>query len=129
MKRTTQDSAVAVANGVADEAQKSKRNGHSPVSASGDSGDMGVILASLQTMREGDFSVRLPGSWTGLSGKIADTFNAIVAAISNFAVLTSLAIFWLAVRTTCWGVSTTATEPQAASTNMVPKTVTVRFTT
>jgi hypothetical protein len=31
-------------------------------------------------MRDGDFSVRLPGSWTGLSGKVADTFNEIIAA-------------------------------------------------
>jgi HAMP domain-containing protein/CheY-like chemotaxis protein/signal transduction histidine kinase len=42
--------------------------------------EMGAILAGLQTMRDGDFSVRLPGTWTGLSGKIADTFNDIVAA-------------------------------------------------
>ena len=34
----------------------------------------------LQAMRDGDFSVRLPGDWTGLEGKIADTFNEIVAA-------------------------------------------------
>jgi HAMP domain-containing protein/CheY-like chemotaxis protein/signal transduction histidine kinase len=44
-----------------------------------------VILASLQTMRDGDFSVRLPGSWTGLEGKIADTFNSIVAANQQMA--------------------------------------------
>ena len=41
--------------------------------------DLSLILASLQTMRDGDFSVRLPGSWTGITGKIADTFNEIVA--------------------------------------------------
>ena len=40
----------------------------------------GVILASMQTMRDGDFSVRLPGDWTGLAGKIADTFNDIVGS-------------------------------------------------
>src|SRR5947209_6589538 len=42
--------------------------------------DLAVILAGLQTMRDGDFSVRLPVSWVGLEGKIADTFNDIVAA-------------------------------------------------
>ncbi|MBV8632147.1 MAG: HAMP domain-containing protein, partial [Silvibacterium sp.] len=42
--------------------------------------ELGVILARLQRMHEGDFSVRLPGSWVGLPGKIADTFNDIVAA-------------------------------------------------
>ena len=47
--------------------------------------EMGVILASLLTMRDGDFSVRLPGTWTGLPGKIADTFNEIVAANQQMA--------------------------------------------
>ena len=42
--------------------------------------DMAVILTSLQTMRDGDFTVRLPGTWVGLAGKIADTFNDIAAA-------------------------------------------------
>jgi HAMP domain-containing protein/CheY-like chemotaxis protein/signal transduction histidine kinase len=46
---------------------------------------LGVILAGLLTMRDGDFSVRLPGTWTGLSGKIADTFNEIVAANQQMA--------------------------------------------
>jgi HAMP domain-containing protein/CheY-like chemotaxis protein/signal transduction histidine kinase len=36
-------------------------------------------------MRDGDFSVRLPGDWTGLEGKIADTFNEIVAANQKMA--------------------------------------------
>src|SRR3984885_13912095 len=44
------------------------------------SDDLALILASLQTMRDGDFSVRLPVAWVGLQGKIADTFNDIVAA-------------------------------------------------
>ena len=42
--------------------------------------DLRVLLAGLQAMRDGDFSIRLPGDWTGLEGKIADTFNEIVAA-------------------------------------------------
>jgi len=46
---------------------------------------LGLVLESLQTMRDGDFSVRLPGSWTGLEGKIADTFNEIVAANQQMA--------------------------------------------
>ena len=41
--------------------------------------ELAAILASLQTMRDGDLSVRLPGTWTGLAGKIADTFNDIVS--------------------------------------------------
>src|ERR1700722_8432027 len=47
--------------------------------------DLSVVLAALQTMRDGDFSVRLPGSWTGLAGKIADTFNDIVGANQQMA--------------------------------------------
>jgi HAMP domain-containing protein/CheY-like chemotaxis protein/signal transduction histidine kinase len=47
--------------------------------------DVGVILAALQTMRDGDFSVRLPGVWTGLAGKLADTFNEIVTANQQIA--------------------------------------------
>src|SRR5271155_3790204 len=46
---------------------------------------LSVILAGLQTMRDGDFSVRLPGDWTGLAGKIADTFNDIVTANQQMA--------------------------------------------
>ena len=48
--------------------------------------DLALILASLQTMRNGDFSVRLPVAWTGLKGKIADTFNDIVSANERMAV-------------------------------------------
>jgi HAMP domain-containing protein/CheY-like chemotaxis protein/nitrogen-specific signal transduction histidine kinase len=93
MKRSTQDSATAVVNGASEPERKStsdaergsKRNGDSSHVAEFTSGDLGAILASLQTMREGDFSVRLPGSWTGLAGKIADTFNSIVAANQQMA--------------------------------------------
>ena len=38
------------------------------------------LLAALEAVRNGDFSARLPGDRTGLAGKIADTFNDIVAA-------------------------------------------------
>jgi CheY-like chemotaxis protein/signal transduction histidine kinase/HAMP domain-containing protein len=44
-----------------------------------------VILQSLQTMKDGDFSVRLPVAWTGLAGKIADNFNEIVTANEQMA--------------------------------------------
>ena len=46
---------------------------------------LAAILESLQTMKNGDFSVRLPVSWTGLAGKIADNFNEIVAANEQMA--------------------------------------------
>jgi HAMP domain-containing protein/CheY-like chemotaxis protein len=44
-----------------------------------------TILQSLQTMKNGDFSVRLPVAWTGLPGKIADNFNEIVMANEQMA--------------------------------------------
>ncbi|HEX5766087.1 MAG TPA: HAMP domain-containing protein, partial [Woeseiaceae bacterium] len=47
--------------------------------------DPAVLLAALQSMRNGDFSVRLPGDWTGLAGKIADTFNDVVTANDHMA--------------------------------------------
>jgi HAMP domain-containing protein/CheY-like chemotaxis protein len=47
--------------------------------------ELSAILASLQRMQQGDFSARLPGSWTGLTGKIADTFNDIIGANENMA--------------------------------------------
>jgi HAMP domain-containing protein/CheY-like chemotaxis protein/signal transduction histidine kinase len=47
--------------------------------------DLRILLYSLQAMRDGDFSARLPGDWTGLEGKIADTFNEIVIANQKMA--------------------------------------------
>ncbi len=47
--------------------------------------DLGTILTALQAMRDGDFSARLPGQWTGLEGKIADTFNEIATANQRMA--------------------------------------------
>ncbi|HSS95946.1 MAG TPA: hypothetical protein VLK33_02890, partial [Terriglobales bacterium] len=68
---------------------KSSSNGHNPSDNGHQNGSNGngngavdelsQVLASLQSMRDGNFSVRLPGNWTGLSGKIADTFNEIAA--------------------------------------------------
>jgi HAMP domain-containing protein/CheY-like chemotaxis protein/signal transduction histidine kinase len=85
MKRNAQTSAVPNANGQS--SSSSKRNGSSSATALMESNepDLSAILAGLQTMRDGDFSVRLPGSWTGLGGKIADTFNEIVSANQQMA--------------------------------------------
>src|ERR1041385_727989 len=40
--------------------------------------DASELLSALKAVRKGDFSVRLPENWTGLSGKVADTFNEVV---------------------------------------------------
>ena len=51
----------------------------------GDSLALHELLHALQAMRIGNFSVRLPTDRTGLEGKIADTFNDIVAANERMA--------------------------------------------
>jgi len=83
MKRNDRNAATATVDSAAKASEKN--NGHSNGTAEAASADFTAILASLQTMRDGDFSVRLPGSWTGLAGKIADTFNEIVAANQQMA--------------------------------------------
>ncbi|HEY6451028.1 MAG TPA: HAMP domain-containing protein, partial [Steroidobacteraceae bacterium] len=47
--------------------------------------DMRIMLRALQAVRDGDFSVRLPGDQVGLAGKIADTFNEIVLSNEQMA--------------------------------------------
>src|SRR5213595_818250 len=42
--------------------------------------DNGQLLAALMAFKRGDFSARLPEDWTGVPGKIADTFNAVIEA-------------------------------------------------
>src|SRR5215468_7198317 len=51
----------------------------------GGSAELHELLSALQAMRVGDFSVRMPGDHVGLMGKIADTFNEIVAANERMA--------------------------------------------
>ena len=36
------------------------------------------LLSALKSLKKGDFNVRLPEDWTGVEGKIADTFNEVV---------------------------------------------------
>ena len=60
-------------------------NGSAGTSRRGASPELSVILTTLVSMRDGDFSVRLPDSWTGMAGKLADTFNEIVAANQQMA--------------------------------------------
>jgi HAMP domain-containing protein/CheY-like chemotaxis protein/signal transduction histidine kinase len=83
MKRT--DPSKTATTTLPDPRPNAKSNGRSAVETEPVSADLSVILASLQTMRDGDFSVRLPGNWTGLAGKIADTFNDIVTANQQMA--------------------------------------------
>jgi HAMP domain-containing protein/CheY-like chemotaxis protein len=49
-----------------------------PPAMSADSPELREILQVLLSVRDGDFTVRLPSHWTGLVGKIADTVNDVV---------------------------------------------------
>src|SRR6266513_1208453 len=63
MKRTTSAHVARPKNG-------SRLNGNEP--------DAKQLLAALGAFQRGDFSARLPGDWTGIAGKIADTFNEVI---------------------------------------------------
>jgi HAMP domain-containing protein/CheY-like chemotaxis protein/signal transduction histidine kinase len=69
-------------------ARKRKPNGHpagaASVAVTADL-DHQDLLDALNAMQSGDFSVRLPGSLTGVAGKICDAFNSIVAANERMA--------------------------------------------
>ena len=54
-------------------------------SAPGSPLELQNLLQALRAMRAGDFSVRMTGEEDGLLGKIADTFNDIVAANQRMA--------------------------------------------
>src|SRR5438874_61817 len=45
----------------------------------GNAVDAKQLLVALKAFKRGDFSARLPEDWTGVAGKIADTFNDIIA--------------------------------------------------
>jgi HAMP domain-containing protein/CheY-like chemotaxis protein/signal transduction histidine kinase len=79
MKKNSADSADTTAATVTPTKPAGNQNGKLAT------GELGLILERLQTVRDGDFSVRLPGNWTGLAGKIADTFNEIVTANEQIA--------------------------------------------
>src|ERR1700722_4661463 len=76
---------VAAGNTPTDGAGNAETNGQRDVRVDVSYADLRIIPPSLQVMRGGDFSVRLPGNWTGLAGKIADTFNEIVTANQQMA--------------------------------------------
>ena len=79
-----------------DAAAASTNNGSAPAAASIDptqlpdlngseAGELRELLHALQAMRVGDFSVRMAGDQVGIMGKVADTFNEIVAANQRMA--------------------------------------------
>jgi HAMP domain-containing protein/CheY-like chemotaxis protein len=72
-------------NGHAKTNGHSKTNGHGNGVATISEDDLHELLHAMQAMRLGDFSVRMPDDHTGLIGKVADTFNEIVAANERMA--------------------------------------------
>ena len=96
MQPTDAATVLAEAGGFADGSPSAMSGDNGPAEALGgpkpghgyaeDAGfDLHELLHALQAMRVGDFSVRLPGGHTGIAGKIADTFNEIVAANQRMA--------------------------------------------
>src|SRR5213592_780092 len=65
MKKTTSVSIAHPANG-------SRFNGDNQV-------ELRQFLNALTAFKRGNFTIRLPEDWTGLAGKVADTFNDVIA--------------------------------------------------
>src|SRR5436190_19512742 len=75
---TANGTAAGTANGTA--AGTARNGGTDPAT-----NQLHDLLYALQAMRVGDFSVRMAGDQVGIQGKIADTFNEIVAANQRMA--------------------------------------------
>jgi HAMP domain-containing protein/signal transduction histidine kinase/DNA-binding response OmpR family regulator len=45
--------------------------------------DAAQVLSALMALKNGDFSIRLPSFWTGIAGKVADTFNETAEMMSR----------------------------------------------
>jgi HAMP domain-containing protein/CheY-like chemotaxis protein/signal transduction histidine kinase len=78
---------AASANGSAAAASTPKAQVAAPVPelSEAESAELRELLHALQAMRVGDFSVRMAGDRIGIMGKVADTFNEIVAANQRIA--------------------------------------------
>src|SRR5262245_10881396 len=72
---------------VSDAAELNGTPGHTTLDPSQNNGvgELHELLHALQAMRVGDFSVRMASDQTGVIGKIADTFNEIVATNQRMA--------------------------------------------
>jgi HAMP domain-containing protein/CheY-like chemotaxis protein len=81
---TVPDGLPSISPVVGDPGHSAEPNGHSNGQLESVF-DQHALLYALRAVRLGDFSVRLPGDQTGLAGKIADTFNEIVAANERMA--------------------------------------------
>src|SRR6184192_1147091 len=55
-----------------------KARSRNPSHTNGNELQTGQLLTALMAFKRGDFSTRMPDDWTGVPGKIADTFNAVI---------------------------------------------------
>ena len=83
MEQTT-ITAKKTPNGVVPK-KRSNRRDNEPSDATSPIELQNLLLQSLRAMRSGDFSVRMAGEQDGILGKIADTFNDIVASNERMA--------------------------------------------
>src|SRR5215468_2293042 len=60
-----------------------RRNGAHKDDEHEDQLDVGKVLAALEALKKGNFSTRLPVAWTGIAGKVADSFNGVAELMSN----------------------------------------------
>ncbi len=82
MRRTPDIGGTANANGAA---AASRTKAPAPDLNGSEASELRELLHALQAMRVGDFSARMAGHQVGLMGKVADTFNEIVAANQRMA--------------------------------------------
>ena len=76
MKKTPSEVSPAPASPANGSARASRANGSG---LNGHELDLTQLHTALVSFRRGDFSARLPEDWTGLAGKVADTFNEVIA--------------------------------------------------
>jgi len=71
------------------QAEPGPRRGISPTNGGVGEGEANTqlnaeqVLAALMALRQGDFLARLPVGWTGIAGKVADTFNEVAELMSR----------------------------------------------
>jgi HAMP domain-containing protein/CheY-like chemotaxis protein/signal transduction histidine kinase len=87
--QTAEDAVGTSANGSAaspiPQTTEHQVNGVAQTEGGVDADGIAELLHALQTMRVGDFSVRMAGDRVGILGKIADTFNEIAATNQRMA--------------------------------------------
>jgi HAMP domain-containing protein/CheY-like chemotaxis protein/signal transduction histidine kinase len=85
MPRTSSETGAANGSSAATAAASQAKSRAAGPEAGGEASELRDLLQALQAMRVGDFSVRMAGHQVGLMGKVADTFNEIVAANERIA--------------------------------------------